>query len=166
MHTNLDALKAEIEGHLERDGFNVFHGYSRLLDSLPVVFWDTDRHPDYADFLKAAKAADVKMIVFHQREFSRTHVEDALERLEDLDLPRDEYRSLQRRLKDLLVYEGFTCTLELSFDFQGRIYIFDLRTEWYEELTDVLEEIEFYQPDEEEDEEEEEGPIGGYFSKN
>ena len=164
MHTNLDALRAEIASHLEHEAFNVFYGYSRLLDSLPLVFWDTEKHPGFKEFASAAKAAEVKLIVFHQREFSLSHVEDALDRLETLDLPREEHRSLQRRLKDLLVYEGFTCSLELSFDYAGRIYVFDVHTEWYDELTDILDELEFFQPDDEDDDDD--TPIGGYYSKN
>ena len=61
-------------------------------------------------------------------------------------------------------YDGFTCAIELSFDFEGRAYIFDLRTEWYEEFNDMLDDIEAAIPDEDEDDDE--GPIGGYFSKN
>ena len=31
----------------------------------------------------------------------------------------------------------------MSFDHQGRIYMFDIQTEWYEELSDLLEDLEF-----------------------
>ena len=39
-------------------------------------------------------------------------------------------------------YDGFVCEVELSFDHQGSMFVFDLRTDWYQELTEVLEEIE------------------------
>jgi len=37
----------------------------------------------------------------------------------------------------LRAYEGFTCALELSFDLQARVYLFNLRAEWYEEYLDL-----------------------------
>ena len=163
MATNLDALKDEIEKHLLQNGFNVFYGQSRLLDSLPIIYWESERYPDYRNFLNVAKSAGAKMVVFHHREFTPDHLDDAVEQLESAGLPHEERRSLERRIKELRVYEGFTCAVELSFDHEGRIYVFDLRTEWYDELSDILEEIDMMGADVDEDGE---GPIGGYFSQN
>ena len=164
MATNLDSLKDEIERYLLQNGFNVFYGQSRLLDSLPIIYWDCDRYPDYRSFLTVAKSAEVKLVVFHQREFTPDHLDDAVDRLESAGMPHEEFRSIERRLKELRVYEGFTCAVELSFDHEGRIYVFDLRTEWYEELSDILEEIDMMGA--EADADDDEGPIGGYFSQN
>ena len=61
-------------------------------------------------------------------------------------------------------YSGFTCALELSFDYQGRVYLFSLRAEWYEDYLDLLEEIDAAIPGEEG--EEDQGSMGGYFSQN
>jgi len=164
MMPNLDTLKAEIERYLEEQGFAIFRGFPRMLDSLPLVYWDCDNYPDYKAFLDTAKAADVRLVVYHQHEFSVEQVDSALERLEEIELPRDDHRVMERRLKEMRVYDGFTCALELSFDHQGRIYVFDLRTEWYEELTDILDDIHMLtsEPDQEDDD----TPMSGYFSKN
>jgi hypothetical protein len=164
MKLDLDHLKVEIEEHLKAQGFVIFHGHSRIAGSTPIVYWDTDRCPDYKDFLEVASQSDVRLIVFHSREFTQGHIDDAMERLEAAELPRDDQRPLERRLTALRDYEGFTCHLELSFDHQGRVYYFSLRTEWYEDLLDLLDEIDASYPDEEE--EEGEGPMGGYFSRN
>jgi hypothetical protein len=164
MQQNLDTLKTEIQEFLEARGFIVFHGYSRLMDSLPLVYWDLEHYPDYKLFLKAAEAAGARMIVFHRREFAAGMIEDALEQLQDAELAPAERRSTERRLRELRVYEGFTCTLELSFDYQNRVYLYDLRTEWYNELNDILDEIESALPDEED--EAGDSSMGGYFSKN
>lgn len=164
MRQNLDTLRTEIQEYLESHEFIVFHGYSRLMDTLPVVYWDLDHFPDYRLFLKAAEAAGARMIVFHQREFGVDLIDTALDQLQDTELNQAGRKSLERRLKELRVYEGFICTLELSFDYQNRIYLFDLRTEWYNELNDILDEIDASLPGEEE--EDDEGPMGGYFSKN
>jgi hypothetical protein len=163
MRQNLDVLKTEIREFLETHNFVVFHGHSRALDSLPIVFWDTHSHPEYKDFLKAAEAVGAKLVVLHTREFSSDFVDNALDRLEDSELVVDDRRTVERRMREMRAYDGFTCVLELSFDFGGRAYLFDLRTEWYDEFSDLLDDIDAALPDEEE---EDEGPIGGYFSKN
>jgi hypothetical protein len=160
---NLETLKTEIQDFLETEGLAVFHGHSRALDSDSIVFWDCDRRPDYRDFVKAAKAAGVKLMIFHQREFSADAIEEGLEQLEALDMPRDEYRTLERRLNELRSYAGFTCALELSFDHEGRVYMFDLRTEWYEELSDMLEDLHVMDTG---SDDEDDDTMGGYFSKN
>jgi hypothetical protein len=163
MSTNLNSLKDEVEKYLLEQGFNVFYGQSRLLDSLPIIYWDCERSSDFRKFLTVAKSAEAKLVVFHHREFTPDHIGEALDRLEAAGMPHDEARAIERRLKDLRVYEGFTCALELSFDYQGRIYVFDLATDWYDELSDILEEIDVFGADEDDNDE---GPISGYFSQN
>lgn len=162
MHLNLDTLKDEILGYLQAQGFVVFHGLARLQEGNPAVHWDTRNYPDYRMFLDAAREAGARLIVFGARSFSSDMVEEALARLEDCDLARDERRALERRLRELRGYEGFTCALELSFDQQGRCYLFSLEADWYAEYLDLLDEIEAALPEEEEDED----SMGGYFSRN
>jgi hypothetical protein len=166
MKPNLDTLKGEIEEHLETEGFSIFHGYSRLMDTQPLVFWDTERYPDYKLFVKSAKAAGAKIMIVNQREFSSDVIDDAVEQLAVSELPSEEQRNIERRLKEMRVYEGFTCSLEVSFDYQGRVYLFDIQTEWYEELTNILDDLEFLDASSDEDDEDDESAIGGYFSKN
>lgn len=162
---NLDTLKEEIERYLEEQGFSTFRGFPRMLDSLPLVYWDCDRYPDYKAFLDTAKAVGARLVVYHQHEFNAEQLDNALDRLEECELPRDDYRVMERRLKELRMYQGFTCALELSFDYEGRIYVFDLRTEWYEEFSDMLDDIHMLGAGSDE-EDEDEGPMSGYFSKN
>jgi hypothetical protein len=164
MKLNLDALKVEIQGYLETEGFSIFHGFSRMMQSQSLVLWDSERYPDYKQFIQTAKTAGAKIIILNQREFSSDIIDDALEQLEVSDLPSEDQRTIERRLKEMRVYEGFTCSLELSYDFQGRIFLFDLQTDWYEDFSTLLEDLEFFESDDEE--EEDEGPISGYFSKN
>jgi hypothetical protein len=163
MKQNLDELKTEVLQHLESQGFVVFHGYSRLSDADSFVAWDVERQPDYRQFLETAKNAGAKLIVYHWREFSRAHVDEAAERLEECDFSLEEQHNLERRLRDLRAYEGFTCALELSFDLQARVYLFNLRAEWYEEYLDLIEELGGGLAD---DEDEEDEPLGGFYSSN
>ena len=52
--------------------------------------------------------------------------------------------------------------IELSFDHSGVMYMFELRTEWYNELNSILEQLDMAPDDEDEDDE----TFGGYYSKN
>ena len=162
MKPNLDTLKTEIEEYLEESGLALFYGHSRALDAAPVVEWDCDQYPDFRQFVKTALMAEAKVIVFHQREFSSALVEDALEELASCDMVSPETEELERKLNDLQDYAGSVCVIELSFDYGGRVFVFDLRTEWYDEFTQILDEIHWMAGSEEEDD----SPISGYFSKN
>jgi len=161
MKPNLDTLKTEIEHYLEESGLAVFHGYSRALESTPAVYWDCDEYPDYRRFVQAARTVGAKIIVFHQRTFMSEQVDDALEQLSASDLPREQRREFEHRLLELRSHDGFVCAIELSFDHEGRVFLFDLRTEWYDELTGIVDEIQMLTSDAEDD-----GTLGGYFSKN
>jgi hypothetical protein len=68
------------------------------------------------------------------------------------------------RLRQLEAYEGFTSSLQLSFALENRVYLFELHTEWFDALTDILGELETAL--EEHEDEEEQGPLGRYFSNN
>ena len=163
MSLNLDELKIEVLKYMEAEGFVVFHGYSRLADADSFVAWDTDRLSDYHVFLGAAKKAGVAMVVYHFREFSAAHLEDVEDRLEDSEVTVEERRGIERRVRELHNYEGFTCALELSFDYQGRVYLFNLRSEWYDDYLDLVEELDAAMPDDDEDDG---GSMGDYYSKN
>jgi hypothetical protein len=164
MRMNLDVLKSDILEQLATQDFIIFHGYCRSGDSHPVAFWDTMRTPDFRPFLATARQAGARMIVFHHIEFVPAMAEDAMDRLEDCEMPAEERRGFERRLREMHAYQGFTCALELSYDSQGRTYVFELQAEWYSEFLHILDEIDSYLP--EGDEEGEEGSMGGYFSRN
>ena len=163
MRPNLDLLKTEIPDYIRSRKLLLFPAFSRVLDQTPMVFWNTTKNPEYKEFVAAAEAAGAKVIAFYDREFSAEVVDDGLDRLEQAQLPREEQRAYDRRLRDMRAYDGFTCAVELSFDMNGVVYMFELRTEWFEELNQILDDVESVIPDDEDDDE---GPIGGYFSKN
>ncbi len=162
MKPNLDKLKPEIEKYLEEAGLAVFYGYSRSVESAPAVYWDCDGYPDFRRFLETAQSAGAKLIVFHQREFQAEQIEDALERLAACELSAEDSRNFEERINELRAYEGSVCSIELSFDHQGRVFLFDLQTDWFEELSDMLDEIELLTPEAGGDD----TPMSGYFSRN
>jgi hypothetical protein len=164
MKPNLDVLKPEIELYLEESGLAVFYGYSRPLESAPAVYWDCDQYPDYHLFVQSARAAGAKIIVFHQREFFSEQIDEAVERLSGCELPPQDLRHFEERLSEMRAYEGCVCAIELSFDHEGRVYLFDLRTEWFDEFSEILDEIQLLGADT--DDGDDDSPISGYFSRN
>src|SRR5690349_9991424 len=118
MSLNLDTMKSEIRTHLGDNGFVTFQGMSRRLEEIREVEWDVSRYPDYRDFLHVAQELGVKLIVFHHREFSDETIDNALESLEDGGLDYEDQRTVAQRLRELRVYDGFTCAIELSFEYQ------------------------------------------------
>jgi len=160
---NLDTLKSEIDAYLSTNGFVVFRGHARGIIERPEVDWDTTQHPDFRDFLSVPQQLGIRLIIFHSREFKATVIDRTLEELQDSTFEFEDQRELERRLRELRVYEGFTCALELSFDYEGMTYFYELRTDWYSELNNMLDELDML-PDDEEDEDE--NPLSGYYSKN
>jgi hypothetical protein len=164
MKPNLAGLKSEIEEYLEKRDFVIFRAFSRVTEAGPVVEWDHEAYSDFRMFLDVAIQAGVKIVVLTAIDFSTEHLDEAEEHVERAELPREEKRGLQSRLRELRAYEGFTCAVEISFDYQGRIYLYSLRTDWYEDALDLLSDIDSWLTEEED--EQDEGPIGGYFSRN
>lgn len=164
MKQNLDTLKTEIVQALRDSGFIVFHGMSRSLDKTPEVEWDTHRYPDYSRFLDVAKELGVRLIVVHHYEFDSSVADRALTELEETEMEYEDQRRYEKRLNDLKIYDGFTCSIELSFDLNGLTYFFELHTEWFDEANALLQELDLGSLAEDLDSDDE--SYGGYYSKN
>jgi hypothetical protein len=164
MKTNLDSLKDEMESYLTDNNFILFRGFSRRLGDMPEVEWDTRQYPDYKQFLKVAKQLESRLIVFHHREFMAGLIDDAVDELETR-YNYDEDGSIGRRLNELRVYEGFTCALELSFEHDGTLFVFEMHAPWYDEYREICDELDVVGEDDPDDEEPDE-TLGGYYSRN
>ena len=163
MDLNLDTVKREILEYLEISQFAVFRSHPGSLDGLPMVTWDIERYPDYQMFLETARKIGCKMILFASRDFDEAEIEEALEQLDECDMGTEERLDIERRLRGMRGYEGVTCSLELGFDHHARMYVYELRPDWYEEFLAVCEEITCHLPVEEDDDD---GTIGGIYSNN
>jgi hypothetical protein len=159
---NLDTLKREISDYLESSGFAVFRSRPGGLEGFPLVLWDTEQYPDYQNFFQTAQKAGTSMILFASREFDSSEIDEYTEELEDCDLTSEERRDFERRLRDFRFFEGQTCTLELAFDYQARLYVYEVRPDWYEDFLNLGDEIAAHFPDEED----EGNSLDGYFSNN
>ena len=162
MAVDLETLRIEVEAYLQQNGLPVFYGCSRVIDSPLQVHWDVETHPDFREFIDAGRKGGAKLVVFAHQAFSLDETDEALDQLEDSKLGWEEKHNFETRLRELQRYEGFTCLVELSFDIDGRIYIYEVRTEWYQSLTDILAELDAAAEMEEDDDD----PIPGYFSRN
>jgi hypothetical protein len=161
---NLDTLKQEILEFLNASGFAVFHSIPGGLEGFPIVLWDTERFPDYQMFLDVARQGGIKLILLAAREFGSSDLDDLLAQLEDCELTREERRDYESRLRELRIFTGVTCSLELAFDYQSRLYVYEVQPDWYEEFMGVEEEISARVSDD--DGPMEDDSLGGYFSKN
>lgn len=164
MKQDLHELKLEFERGLQEGGFAVFRGSARAKEAaLPPIFWDSARHADPRAFLEVASALGVKVVVLHVQEFSSEELMEAFEQLSESELPREEAKEMERNLRRFQAYEGFTCALEVSFDYQNETYMFETMTQWYAEFTRMMDDL--VEDPFGEDAEEGPGPMG-YFSKN
>ncbi len=168
MTLDLDKLKEELLDYIAVEGLALFRSQAGSLEGLPMIFWDTDAHPDYKAFLAVAKAAGVRVLVFGHREFQAEEIDDALEQIKDCEFGRDEKRSMEHSLADLRPFVGSTCTLEMAFDHQGRMYVFELVTDWFQTFADLSDLLlaASSTDDDDENEDESDSSFGGYYSKN
>jgi hypothetical protein len=160
---NLDTLKREILEYLERSDFAIFHSNIGALDAMPFIMWDSFSYPDYQMFLETARKAGARIILFASREFDKAEIDDAVDQLEDCEFGPAERREMERRLRDLRVFTGLTCGLELGFQHESQMYVYEVRPDWYEEFIEIGEEISSNLPMDEDDADD---ALGGYFSKN
>lgn len=167
MHPDLDTLKTELPPKLEGLGFVVFHGLSRADEEDGVVMWDTIQRPDFGEYLESAARLGVKVIVLSSRAFEKASIEDLHEELANLDIPPTERRDLERRLVALEPYTGFTANLEMSFDYNGTVYIFEMRSDFMNEFLAILNEVDsgIFAPADFDDEPGD-APGGSFFSRN
>lgn len=162
MEQNLERLAAEIEKYLNAESFIVYPCMSRMNESRQIVYWDHRRQPDAHRFLECAQQVGVRLIHLHERQFDAEQKEMALEILEEADLTREERRDMERRIQAMSKYEGKLCAVEMSFDFEGRIYMYAVETEWFAEWESILDELEAAGPEMDEDED----SYGGFYSNN
>jgi hypothetical protein len=161
---NLDTLKREILDYLDANGFAVFRSSPGGLENLPMVLWDAEHFPDYQAFLDVAQKCGVRLVMFATAEFDGEDIEELTAHLDECELTREERRDYESRLHDLRIYAGITCSLELAFSYDSRLYVYEVQPDWYDDFCsieeEVMERLAGDEPDVEGD------SLGGYFSNN
>ncbi len=166
MDLNLETLKSEILDYLAASEFAVFRSHSGGLDSLPIITWDTERFPDYRMFLETAHKAGQKLILFAAREFEEAEVEEAAEEMQEIEFTREEKRDFETRLRTARRHVGGTCSLELAFDYNSHLYVYELQPDWYEDFLETCDEISALLPAVDGLGDEGNDGLGGYYSNN
>lgn len=170
MNRNLDELVNDIVTYLPKTGLQLFRGFSRADSGKSEVEWDTFRFPDFKQYIEIAHALEAKIIVLHQREFAAGLIDDAIDDVENGG-GYDEDGAIVKRLNEMRMYEGFTCAVEMSFDYGGTTYFWETHAPWYDEYQDVRDELDLLvdahlSGSDSEDEDEDDETLGGYYSKN
>ena len=165
MDLNLDNLKSSISEHLERSEFAIFHHDPGIFDANLVVTWDIETFPDFQMFLDAARKLGVRMILFSARTFDEAELAEAEEELEGSEMPRDDRREYAKALGEFREHTGSTCALELAFQFETHFYLYEARSDWYDEFVSVNDEVMAFGAVDD-DEVDSDGSLGGFYSKN
>jgi hypothetical protein len=163
---DLDTLKQEILAFLEASNFAVFRSYPGGLEGMPLICWDCERFPDYRMFLEAAEKLHVQLILVATREFEQSEIDEEVEELDSSDMPRDERRAFDTKLAKYKKYTSQTCSLELAFDHNARMYVYEVHPDWYDEFVELSEEIAEAVDMGDSGDDEEEGGMGGFYSNN
>lgn len=166
MDLDLNALKTEILGYLHASEFAVFRSAPGTLDTFNLIEWDTEADPDYRAFLDAARKAGKHLIFFSYREFEEAEVDEALEELKLLDLPREERRDYENRLREGRRHVGSVCYLELAFQHENHFYVYGAQPDWHGEFIETLDEVQSMLPDGDDVFGDDPEDLGGYYSKN
>lgn len=165
MDLNLETLKGEILDYLGVSEFAVFRSHSGGLDGMQVITWDTERFPDYRMFLDTARKAGQKLILYADRELDEEEVEEALEELEDAEMSREEQREFENRIREARRHVGETCSLEIAFDHNSHLYVYEVQPDWYEEFLEACDELTAMMPEGDAEGEGHDG-LGGFYSNN
>jgi hypothetical protein len=161
MRQDLELLLEEVERTLAARHFTVFRGLARGLEMRPQLEWDTETHPDFKDFLAVAEAIGVRLVVLNREKLDALMLEETLDRLTQTSIESNERRQMQRDIERIRAYEGFACSLQVSFDYDGLTYLYQVHTTWYAELLDLADDI-----DASIEEQMHPPPEGPYFSQN
>ncbi len=166
MDIDLDTLKQEILSFLDASNFAVFRSYPGGLEGMSLICWDCERFPDYRMFLEAAEKLHVQLILVATREFEQSEIDEEVEELDSSDIQRDERRAFDTKLAKYKKYTSQTCSLELAFDHNARMYVYEIHPDWYDEFVELSEEIAEAVDMGDSGDDEEEGGMGGFYSNN
>ena len=165
MDLNLDTLKASISEHLERSEFAVFRHDPGVFDANLVITWDTETYPDFQMFLDAARKLGIRMILFAAREFNAAELAETEEELEESEMPRDDKREYAKTLQTFRQNADATCSIELAFHFETHFYLYEARSDWYDDFVGISDEIVAFGEEGNGEADSEDG-MGGFYSKN
>jgi len=141
--TDLSRLYDEMKESAADQGLLTFPGY--VGEELPAVWWQGDVE-DWLGFLKIAKAEGVRTVYVGRAVLEEEDLQELAEWVEEKAGPGSTNGD-RARLKEFERYIGSTGEVRLGWIRDGVAFLFQNRTEWYQEFLELMAEIE----DEEED---------------
>ncbi len=169
---NPEILKDEIPEYLREQGVVVFPVDPEQGPVGQVMHWDAKRWPDFRAFVAAAKALDVRLMMFLAEELTEDRIQEMEELLEGVDAEPAEYREIARHVGQLRSQIGFTGRVGMGFTHAGTLYWYEVEAPWFEDMALLQEELHVLSgvlrgpmslDDEDEDEE---PPMGNFYSRN
>ncbi len=164
MKLELNDLKTRIESAIAAKNLILFRSYDREQER--PVRWNTRGYPEPEGFIDAAASLGAKVICFHDLRFETEILGSAVEEMRESGVSRQVLRDFERDLRRFREFEGFLCSLELSFDLGGSTYLYQMQTDWYQEYLEKLDSVDDFLDGFDEDPGDGPDPMGGYFSKN
>ena len=80
-------------------------------------------------------------------------------------MPRDDRREYAKALGEFREHTGATCSIELAFQYETHFYLYEARSDWYDEFVSVNDEVMAFGAVDD-DEVDSDGGLGGFYSKN
>ena len=136
--TDLSDRFKEIVAAAKRQNLLVFPGY--VAEDLPSVWWQGN-FDDWPDFLGIAKAEGARTLFVGRAILEQEDLQELAEWVEEKAGPGGSNGD-RARLKEFERYIGLTGEIRMGWIRDGVAYLFQERTEWYEDFLDLMEEVE------------------------
>jgi hypothetical protein len=136
--TDLSRLYDEVRESAAQQGLLTFPGY--VGEELPAVWWQGDPN-DWFGFLAIAKAEGVRTIFVGRAVLEEEDLQELAEWVEERTGPGSSNGD-RARIKEFERYIGNTGEVRLGWIRDGVAFLFQHRTEWYDDFLDLMAEIE------------------------
>ena len=162
---DLDRLRSEMMDYMRDTGLPIFYAVGAPEED-DYIFWDTGAFPDWRQFVDVAKESGARLLVFCSQALTDGELEQAMEKLSECDLNREESGFYLKQFEALRRRIGQTAWVRIGFEHSGRWLAYELSVPWHDEFRSAVDDLEAFLPMAEEEEEEEGDSGRGFFSRN
>ena len=139
---NLISVKDDMVAFIEGHGMRRFPGF--VGEDVSTIQWEDETNPDsWKDFVEMAKAASAAFLTMSEATLEKEDLELLIEGLHEADFATGETPELDE-VQYLVNYVGKLGYLQLSFAYQGVVYLHETSTQWYEQYQHLLESVEAF----------------------
>jgi hypothetical protein len=139
---NLLSLKDDMVAFIEGHGMRRLPGY--VTEDIPSVLWeDRGNSEAWKDFVEMAKHVGSPFVTFSEMTLDREELDALIEEAGEMNFPDEEAAELVEATW-LRNYAGKLGYIQLSFVYQGIVFMHETTTEWYERYQALLENLEAF----------------------